>query len=405
VTSRQRLIGSLLFGLILMGLASLFANVANPSFALGFRGPTYAEPWLAWLVLTLALALMVREILVRRALAPKVLMPALFLIARVRPRLTWRQVVLGVLPGARAAAIVLLGLALARPQTTEVNEANDEEGIDIMVALDLSESMEAVLESGFTRAHDKKPTRLDTAKGVLVDFVAKRPHDRIGVVVFGREAYLLAPPTLDHALLSAQISKMELRLVDGQGTAIGDALGTAIARLRKSEGASKVIVLLTDGDNNAGSIAPEYAAELAERQQIAIHTVQIGSTDDAEVFAGHDLFGDPVYQRAKYPINPALLQAISRRTGGESFVASDGLALAQSMKQILDRLEKSKAETVTTRPIELFVWLLIPAVLVLILWKLLHVLAVTQRTTSRSTSQSRSADRLKSTAPQAGARA
>jgi Ca-activated chloride channel homolog len=150
------------------------------------------------------------------------------------------------------------------------------------------------------------------------------------------------------------IAKMELRLVDGQGTNIGDALGTAVARLRKSTSESKIIILLTDGDSNAGSIAPEYAADLALRQKVAVYTVQIGNGDDVEVFRGYDLLGEPAYQRARYPVNPALLRDIASKTGGDSFVANDGLALEQSMRAILAKLEKTKMQAPVQSYLELF---------------------------------------------------
>src|SRR6185369_5957525 len=153
------------------------------------------------------------------------------------------------MPGmVRAAALGLALLAIGRPQNMLRGENADEKGIDIVLVLDLSGSMRALMDADSTPrqpgAGIQRLTRLDTAKEVILDFVARRKNDRIGVVVFGRAAYILSPPTLDKSLLSTLVSKMELGLIDGNGTAIGDAVGTAVARLRRSTARSKAIILL-----------------------------------------------------------------------------------------------------------------------------------------------------------------
>src|SRR5262249_52951662 len=147
-----------------------------------------------------------------------------------------------------------------RPMTT------DEEGIDIVVALDLSGSMRAVLDNvpEDLRAYmppsrgAARPTRIDVAKAVLRDFIARRKTDRIGMVAFGSAAYVVSPPTLDYHLLDELVKRMDIDVIDPNGTAIGDALGVAVARLRRSTAKSKCIILLTDGDNQGGRLAPEY---------------------------------------------------------------------------------------------------------------------------------------------------
>ena len=159
------------------------------------------------------------------------------------------------MPGmVRVAAIALAVLAIGRPQNVLRGENTDEKGIDIVLVLDLSGSMRALMDADSTPQRQgagvTRLTRLDTAKEVILDFVARRKNDRIGVVVFGRAAYILSPPTLDKSLLATLVSKMELGLIDGNGTAIGDAVGTAVARLRRSSARSKAIILLTDGDSN-----------------------------------------------------------------------------------------------------------------------------------------------------------
>jgi Ca-activated chloride channel family protein len=279
----------------------------------------------------------------------------------------------------RGAAIFFAFAALARPENVLHGEQAGERGIDIVIVLDLSGSMRAVMDAPTSRAavtEGKRPTRLDTAKDVILDFISRRKTDRIGVVVFGKSAYVLAPPTLDYQLLTTLVGKMELDLIDGNGTAIGDAVGTGVARLRRSNAKSKAIVLLTDGDSNAGALSPEYATHLAKTQGVKVYTVQIGNGDDVDVQEGVDLFGQPKYVRRHFPVNPKLLKTMASATGGDAFVATDKKGLESSMHSILDSLEKTKfqAETATTE--DLFPLLLTPAVLLLVLEALARVLLI-----------------------------
>ncbi len=284
------------------------------------------------------------------------------------------------LPGVlRGAAICLCVLAIARPQNVLKGENAEERGIDIVIVLDLSGSMRALMDQPATNnpgARNARLTRLETAKQVILDFIARRQNDRIGVVVFGRSAYILSPPTLDKTLLAALVSKMTLEIIDGNGTAIGDAVGTAVARLRRSDARSKAIILLTDGDSNAGSIAPEYSAHLAQTQGVRVYTVQIGNGDEVDVQSGVDLFGQPSFQRAHFPVNPTLLKKMSTETGGESFVATDRTGLEQSMHQILDHLEKTRFEQQAAQMEDLFLFLLLPGVFLLALEALVRLVLV-----------------------------
>jgi Ca-activated chloride channel family protein len=294
------------------------------------------------------------------------------------------------MPGmVRVAAIALAVLAIGRPQSVLRGENTDEKGIDIVLVLDLSGSMRALMDAdsnpargasgasgGREGAGVTRLTRLDTAKEVILEFVARRRNDRIGVVVFGRAAYILSPPTLDKSLLATLVSKMELGLIDGNGTAIGDAVGTAVARLRRSSARSKAIILLTDGDSNAGSIAPDYAAHLAQTQAVRVYTVQIGNGDDVDVQEGTDIFGQPKFVREHFPVNPDLLKRMASTTGGDSFVANDKKGLELSMHQILDKLEKTRFEASAATMEDLFPFLLLPAVALLALEALLRVFIV-----------------------------
>jgi Ca-activated chloride channel family protein len=283
----------------------------------------------------------------------------------------------------RGAALVLAVLALGRPQSVLRGENDEERGIDIILVLDLSGSMSAVMDAPADdlgrrgeRAAGHRPTRIDVAKDVLIDFVRRRRTDRIGVVVFAKQAFVLSPPTLDYALIASLVSKIELGVIDSSKTAIGDAVGTAVARMRRSNARSKAVVLLTDGDSNEGAISPEYSAHLAQKEGVRVYTVQIGNGDDVDVQTGTDLFGQPVYVRKRFPVNPELLRKMAHETDAEAFIATDRVGLAQSMHSILDHLEKTKFEAQAATMEDLFPFLLVPAVVLLALEALVRLLLV-----------------------------
>jgi Ca-activated chloride channel family protein len=289
------------------------------------------------------------------------------------------------IPGVmRAVGAALMVLSLARPVSSIVPTTSSDEGIDVVLVLDLSGSMSAVMANlpddlkALVPQNNRavRPTRLDAAKAVLRDFISRRKTDRLGVVVFGRAAYVLSPPTLDYQLLDHLVSGMELSLIDPSGTAIGDAVGVAVARLRRSTAKSKAIVLLTDGDNTAGSLAPEYAAHLASVVGAKVFTVQIGNGDSAEVLAGYDMFGQPVYQTQRYPVDPQLLKKMADQTGGQMYVASDAAVLRDSLHDVLNRLEKTKFEATTASFEDLYRYFLLPGVLLLALEAVLRALVL-----------------------------
>lgn len=291
----------------------------------------------------------------------------------------WLRDVPGVV---RSVALACLVVAAARPVSAVTPTSSEDEGIDLVVVLDLSGSMQAVMEGlpeeldrdRLARAPGTPPTRLDAAKAVIRDFVSRRKTDRIGVVVFGKEAYVLSPPTLDYHLLDTLVGRMELRLIDGTATAIGDAVGVAAARLRRSHARSKAIVLLTDGDNNSGAISPEYATQLVHRVGARVFTVQIGTGELAQVQAGTDLFGNPRFVTERFPVNPELLEKIAKDTGGAYYVATDAKALQASLHDVLDQLEKTRFEASIATYRELFRLFLLPGVLLLAVDALLRSL-------------------------------
>ena len=293
----------------------------------------FERPWAALLLMGPLLAWLARSVLLHDR-APRIQMSRTFDLARVARTgaRTWTAPSLIAL---RVIVTTLFALGLMGPQSIHARDASEVEGIDIVLALDCSLSMQAT---------DIEPDRFSAMKDVVDDFVRRRPNDRIGAVIFGRDAYTLLPLTTDKEALRSMLSGLSLEMIDGRGTAIGNALGTSLNRLRRSTAESRVVILLTDGDSNSGNVSPEQAAEFAQTMGVRVYTVLMGQTADARVQSGTDVFGRPVWDRGNFPINPELMQRLSERTGGESFVASDRGSLVQSFHAILDRLERSEIE-------------------------------------------------------------
>jgi Ca-activated chloride channel homolog len=237
---------------------------------------------------------------------------------------------------ARAIAVALLIIALARPQTTTKRQDVSIEGIDIIVGLDISGSM---------LAQDLKPDRLEAAKNVSQDFFTGRPNDRIGLVVFAGEAFTQCPLTTDHLIIEDMLDDIKSGLIQ-DGTAIGDGLATAINRLKESQAISKVIILLTDGQNNAGSIAPLSAAEIAKIYGIRIYTIGVGTIGFAP-YPVQTPFGIQ-YQSMEVKIDEDLLKKVADMTDGKYFRATDNTKLKEVYQEI-DQLEKSKIDVTEFR--------------------------------------------------------
>jgi len=245
-----------------------------------------------------------------------------------------RTQLLWLMPVARAAAVALAVVALARPQTRDARTRDlSVEGIDIVVALDLSTSMEA---------GDFKPqNRVFVAKQVLTDFISSRTNDRIGLVVFAGEAYTQAPLTLDYNVLKEVVKQLRTRVLE-DGTAIGDALAISLNRLRDSDAKTRVVILITDGDNNAGKISPLDAAAMAQALGIKVFTILVGKGGKVPFPAGPDLFGNTVWREMEIAVNPELLQDIADATGGEFYRATDQATLRAGLQKVLDAMERSK---------------------------------------------------------------
>lgn len=232
----------------------------------------------------------------------------------------------------RCAAFAALVAALARPQDVERLSHTTTEGIDIMLAIDVSGSM---------LARDFKPDRITAAKEVAGSFVADRYGDRIGLAVFAGEAYTQSPLTTDRSTLQTLLARIRSGLIE-DGTAIGNGLATAINRLRESDAKSKVVILLTDGENNAGQIAPLTAAGIAEAQGIRVYTIGVGTQGKAP-YPFVDMFGQVSYRMAEVKIDEKTLREMAEATGGRYFRATDKAKL-EAIYEEIDRLEKSEVE-------------------------------------------------------------
>jgi Ca-activated chloride channel family protein len=325
------------------------------------EGLKFQNPWGFLFLLGIPLALL-HDVYLRTAVSAKLVFTRVDVLRQLPGRA--RAKLLVVLPGIlRASAIGLVAFAVARPQATAIREQAEVEGIDIVMTLDMSNSMEAA---------DIKPSRLEAAKAVIDEFIKRRVNDRIGIVVFGRDALTLCPLTLDYSVVRNLVRSLQLGNIDGRGTAIGNALGTAINRLRKSTAETKVIVLLTDGANNQGNVSPQQAAEFGKTLGIKIYTILAGKQEETPVEVDTDFFGHAIFGKAHYPVNPELLKKISEETGGRFYTAQDRKSLEDSFHSILDALEKTKISDVGVVYAETFPRFLIPALLIFLLEILLR---------------------------------
>jgi Ca-activated chloride channel family protein len=224
---------------------------------------------------------------------------------------------------------------------------------------------------------DLTPNRLEAAKAVIESFVRRRPSDRLGLVVFAREAYTYIPLTLDHGTFMRMLSELHIGIIDGRGTAIGNGIGVALNPLRRSDARSKVIIVLTDGDNNAGNISPMQAAGYAQKLGVKIHTILAGDNDPESAPPDSAPRGLMQQVRPRQPVNPKLLEQIASMTGGTPYLASDTRALAERFQKILEDLEKSRikdrgilyAELYQRFLLAAFVLLLVEITLRLTRWK------------------------------------
>lgn len=237
----------------------------------------------------------------------------------------------------RMIALVMIIIAIARPRSSEQMEKVDSEGIDIVMAMDVSTSM---------LARDFTPDRISAAKDIAIEFISQRPSDRMGIVVFAGESFTQCPLTTDRATLINLMKDISTDLLE-DGTAIGDGLATAVARMKDSDAKSRVIILLTDGVNNKGAIAPQTAAEIAKTYGIRVYTIGVGANGTAP-YPMMTPWGVDI-QNVKVEIDEKLLSEIAATTGGKYFRATDNTKLAEIYSEI-NKMEKSKT-TIDSFPV------------------------------------------------------
>jgi Ca-activated chloride channel family protein len=294
---------------------------------------TYANPFFFWLLALIPLLAAVYFFLLNRK-KPVVHYSSLSVFKEVHKTLRQRFIHLPVV--LRLLALSVFIVAMARPQSTSRSQSINSEGIDIVICLDISESM---------LAEDFKPNRIEASKKVALDFIESRPNDRIALVVFSGEAFTQCPLTSDHSVLKNLFKDITSGMLT-DGTAIGEGLATAVSRIKDSKAKSKVVILLTDGLNNAGSVDPLTAGEIAKQFGIKVYTIGAGTNG----FAPYPIrtpFGIQ-YQSMEVQIDEDILRQIAKETGGKYFRATDTNKLKQIYDEI-DRMEKTVIEVTEFR--------------------------------------------------------
>lgn len=264
----------------------------------------------------------------------------------------------------RIAALSLIIIAIARPRSSTKLDKVQSEGIDIMLTMDVSTSM---------LARDFTPDRISAAKDIAIEFISQRPSDRMGIVVFAGESYTQCPLTTDRATLINLMKEVRTNLLE-DGTAIGNGLATAVARLKDSDAKSRVVILLTDGVNNSGEIAPETAADIAKTYGIRVYAIGVGANGEAP-YPVMTPWGVDI-QKVKVEIDEQLLTNIANETGGRYFRATDNTKLAEIYSEI-GKMEKTRT-TIDSFPVykELFLGYAVAALICLMLELLLNVFVI-----------------------------
>ena len=314
----------------------------------------FHDPW--WLIaMALPLAVLVASPMVKR---PGLRFPSVSGLREIARRsrvhwLKWPHVL-------RASALLLIVIALARPQQGLESSRLTAEGIDIVLAIDVSTSM---LAEDFTLRGARR-NRLEVVKEVVTAFVSQRPNDRIGLVVFAGRAYTQCPLTLDHSWLLAQLDRVAIGLAE-DGTAIGSGIATGLNRLRSSKAKSRVMVLLTDGVNNAGAVTPDAAAQLAKALDVRIYTIGAG-TKGLVPYPATDMFGRKVYQQVQIEVDDEGLTRIAKAAGGQYFRATD----TDSLRKIYGEIDRMETVTIEQPAYvayrEWYPWFVVPAILLLL---------------------------------------
>lgn len=296
---------------------------------------TFAQSWVLWFLFIVPL-MVLWYVLKGRKGKPELQLSTLSPFVGRKPSAVVRLMHLPFV--LRCLTVALIIVALARPQTKLAWQDMTAEGIDIMLSMDLSPSM---------LARDFKPNRLEAAKDVAMEFIDGRPNDRIGLVVFSGESFTQCPLTVDHSVLKNLLTSAEPDFL-ADGTAIGMGLATAVSRLKNSESSSKVIILITDGENNAGSVSPLTAAEIAQIYGIRVYTIGVGTRGMAYSPAYRYPNGEFAFDYVEVRIDEPLLEKIAKMTDGQYFRATNNAALKDIYKKI-DEMEKTRFDVTEFR--------------------------------------------------------
>ncbi len=322
---------------------------------------TFAHPWLLLLLLLLPVLAWLKG---KRGAPPAFVYSSVQLVRSMQN--ISRSRFGGFLGALRWLVLTLCIVALAQPRlvksTTEVKAS----GVDIVVALDMSGSM---VSEDF-EVKGERVNRFNMARTVLKGFIDKRPNDRIGLVLFASQAFIATPLTLDHDFLHENLDRLEIGAIEQNSTAIGDGLGTAVNRLRDLKAKSKIVILMTDGVNNAGKLQPLLAAEAAKSLGVKVYTVGIGMRGQAPMPA-RDMFGRKVYQMMAVDVDEDTLQKIADGTGGKYYRADNAEKFLKIYAEI-DKLEKTEASVKKyTQFKELFPWIIAAALALLLIEQVL----------------------------------
>lgn len=317
-----------------------------------FHDITFRDPEFFWLLLLLPLMIFYFW-KIKRKTRPRILISSTESFQHYKP--TIRQRLINAPIVLRYLSVILLIVALARPQSSSRGSNTTTEGISIVIALDISESM---------LAEDFRPNRIEAAKKVAQEFIEGRPNDVIGLVIFGGEAFTQCPITSDHSVIFNLMHDIKTGML-AQGTAIGEGLATAVARIKDSKAKSKVIILITDGVNNSGSVPPLTAGEIARTFGIRVYAIGVGTNGTAP-YPIKTPFGTQ-YQNMEVQIDEDLLNQIAQSTDGKYFRATNNKKLAAIFKEI-DKMEKTKIEVTEFKRYteEYLPWLLVAFVLFII---------------------------------------
>ncbi|NNG00168.1 MAG: VWA domain-containing protein [Desulfobacteraceae bacterium] len=319
----------------------------------------FASPYWFFMLLSIPAVVWYRY---KKTLRPSLLMSSLEPVSALAA--SWAVGLRHIIPVLKYTAICLMIVAMARPQWGTRQTSVITEGINIVLAVDLSESMAAL----DFKQKGKIVNRLEAVKGVVRDFVAQRTGDRIGMVVFGDHAYTQLPLTRDYNAISFVLDRLRIGAA-GKSTAIGDALGISLKRIADIESESNVVILLTDGRSNSGEITPSDAAKIARQRKVKVYTIGVGTRGKAP-FLVRDVFGERyVYQRVD--IDEDTLKSIAADTGGLYFRAEDIEGL-HKIYQTIDDMERTDVEVKTFAEYnELYLWLLLPALCLAGVWMVL----------------------------------